>query len=139
MDQREELEDLRMQCAQDTDELARLRRSLQATHQALLDARAAGQNAFVMAAAAHTYLAAISTDADNDAAADAWDALLAARRATTPSEIPATHVVVERAELERLREIADAASAYVNCTVGENPNPTVRALVAALDEMDATQ
>jgi hypothetical protein len=93
--------------AQFEQRLAQAHRDLHADEQALLDERAAGRNAFVMAAAAHAYCAVAAGDKrgkiDTHERARTHDALLAAHRATTPSQTPPTHVIVAMDELERLR------------------------------------
>lgn len=79
-----------------------LARGLHATEQALSDERIAVRNAFVVAAAAHGYCAAFEHDAVHSLILH--EVLMEAHRATTPSAIPPTHVVVAVAELERLRD-----------------------------------
>lgn len=100
--------------AQLTRQLADARRGLQATEQALLDERAAGRNAFVMAAAAHAYCAARERMHVGSEASDLHKALLATHQVTTPSGMPPTHVVIGVEELASLRAIADAAAALMN-------------------------
>jgi hypothetical protein len=88
--------------------VAELTRGLQATEQALLDERAAGRNAFVMAAPAHEVARAWERGGD---LTPEMAVLVAAHRATTPSPTPPTHVVVAVDELDRLRAIE---AAYVD-------------------------
>jgi hypothetical protein len=83
------------------------RRAAQANAQALSERDAELAHARPMANAAHAYCAAV--EADNGTEFEFLDDLLAAHWATTPSEVPSSHVIVERAELERLQAIATAA------------------------------
>lgn len=80
---------------------------LQATEQALLDERAAGRHAFVMAAAAHAYCAEVQRPMESRSGLlerELHRNLLAAHDATTPSPHQ-THVVVAVEELERLKDV----------------------------------
>jgi hypothetical protein len=86
----------------------------QANEQALSDERIAGRNAHVVAAAAHAYCAAVEDPALQLEARFLHSKMLVAHRATTPSAVPASHVVVAVDELERLRAIADEAGALMN-------------------------
>lgn len=61
--------------------------------------------------AAHGYCAAVEHDEDYRFLRHAE--LMRAHEATTPSRTPPTHVIVAVDELERLREIADAAGTYL--------------------------
>jgi len=87
-------------------QLADARRAEQITAQLLDEARKELSRKGPMADAGHAYCALVLDPAPREEGVvpSAFRALLAAHRATTPSPGPATHVVVEAAELERLRE-----------------------------------
>lgn len=89
----------------ETDYVAQLRRALQATEQALSDERIGAQNAEVMAYAAHEFCTKVlDLKQGGHAVMQARDALYAAHDATTPSPMQ-THVVIEIAELNRLKAV----------------------------------
>lgn len=87
------------------DAVARLGRDLQATEQALSEARAELAHCRPVADAAHAYCAAyLDTPLGSEASVgEAFRLMLEAHQATTPSAVLSSHVIVERAELERLR------------------------------------
>jgi len=91
--------------------LAEAHRAAHANAQRVTELEAELSRTGPVAAAAHTYCAAVD---DDERLPDLYAALLAAHRATTPSETPPTHVVVAVGELEALREIADAAGALMH-------------------------
>jgi len=90
-------------------QLADARRAEQITAQLLDEARKELSRKGPMADAGHAYCAAyrdMVTGFDLEGVIRLHDALLAAPRASTPSPGPATHVVVEVVELDRLERRA---------------------------------
>lgn len=94
----------------DADETARLRRNLQATHQALLDTQAELGQVRPPSDAMHGYCSAVEKmEGPEGRYADvvrAREAMFAVHRATTPSPTLATHVVVAVDDLKRIRDLA---------------------------------
>ena len=103
-------------------QLADARRAEQITAQLLDEARAELSRTRPMADAGHAYCAAWYVPGEESTGDPETDALFAAHMATTPSPGPATHVVVEVKELERLRRFEQRARIAVGMTWSEVPD-----------------
>lgn len=107
---------LELQLQATAQALATARRDLQATGQALSESRAESAHKGPMSDAGHVYCAEVLRGAPDGRVAPitaARRALLAVHRATTPSQVPSSHVIVERAHLEWLQRVADSAGELV--------------------------
>jgi hypothetical protein len=117
------------------EDRATARRAAQANAQALSERDAELAHARPVAAAAHAYCAAWLAHEDFSTVFNLHQALLDAHQATTPSEVPSSHVIVERAELERLRRIADGVGELLMVDVFDECSPAVTHLRQIVNEV----
>jgi hypothetical protein len=117
------------------------RRATQANAQALETSQMQLAHAQPMADALHRMFsayAAVLVRASDAAVGEydaAFDAAFAAHRATTPSEVPSSHVIVERAHLDWLRRIADGLGELLMVDVFDECSPAVTHLRQIVDEV----
>lgn len=99
------------------EDRAKARRAAQANGQALIERESELAYARPMADAAYAYCAARELPIRQRIASrelDLYAALMAAHRATTPSQVPSSHVIVERGRLALLETIEKCAQMYAN-------------------------